>query len=41
MDELELEVVFKSDKDLQKPVQAIPSQRDRGNNSRETSKWVM
>lgn len=35
MDELELEVGFKSDKDLQKRVQAIPGQRDFGNNSRE------
>ena len=35
MDELELEVGFKSDKDLQKRVQAIPGQRDCGNNSRE------
>ena len=35
MDELELEVGFKSDKDLQKRVQAIPGQRDSGNNSRE------
>ena len=35
MDELELEVGFKSEKDLQKRVQAIPGQRDFGNNSRE------